>query len=62
MENTQLWYRKAIFYELYVRAFCDSNGDGHGDLPGAAQKLDYLKQLGVDCVWLLPLYPSPLQR
>lgn len=60
-ERTLLWYRKAIFYELYVRAFYDANGDGHGDLRGATQKLDYLKYLGVDCVWLLPLYPSPLK-
>jgi len=60
-ERAMLWYRKAIFYELYVRAFYDSNGDGHGDLRGAAQKLDYLKHLGVDCVWLLPIYPSPLK-
>lgn len=60
-EKTLLWYRKAIFYELYVRAFYDANGDGHGDLRGAIQKLDYLKYLGVDCVWLLPLYPSPLK-
>src|SRR5512138_1550425 len=61
MENTKLWYRKTILYELYVRAFCDANGDGHGDLRGATQKLDYLQYLGVDCVWLLPLYPSPLK-
>jgi maltose alpha-D-glucosyltransferase/alpha-amylase len=59
--KASLWYRKAIFYELYVRAFCDDNGDGHGDLRGATKKLDYLKYLGVDCVWLLPLYPSPLR-
>ena len=61
MERALLWYRKAIFYELYVRAFADSDGDGHGDLRGATQKLDYLQHLGVDCVWLLPLYPSPLK-
>jgi maltose alpha-D-glucosyltransferase/alpha-amylase len=60
-EHPTLWYKKAIFYELYVRAFYDSNGDGHGDLRGATQKLAYLEQLGVSCVWLLPLYPSPLR-
>ena len=56
-----MWYKDAIFYELYVRAFKDSNGDGHGDLRGIAQKLDYLKTLGVDCIWLMPIYPSPLK-
>ena len=56
-----LWYKDAVFYELYVRAFYDSNGDGHGDLRGVIQKLDYLVNLGVDCIWLLPLYPSPLK-
>ena len=55
------WYHNAIFYELYVRAFYDSNGDGHGDLRGVTQKLDYLQTLGVDCIWLLPIYPSPLK-
>ena len=55
------WYRSAVFYEVYVRAFCDSNADGHGDLNGLAYKLDYLKDLGVDCLWLLPIYPSPLK-
>jgi len=55
------WYHSAVFYEVYVRAFCDSNGDGHGDLNGLTQKLDYLKSLGVDCLWLLPIYPSPLK-
>jgi len=54
------WYKHAIFYELYVRAFMDGNGDGHGDLPGVIQKLDYLQDLGVDCIWILPTYPSPL--
>jgi maltose alpha-D-glucosyltransferase/alpha-amylase len=54
------WFKDAIFYELYVRAFRDSNGDGHGDLPGLTQKLDYLQSLGVDCIWLQPIYPSPL--
>ena len=56
-----LWYKNAIFYEVYVRAYCDSNGDGHGDLPGLIQKLDYIQQLGVDCIWLLPIYNSPLR-
>jgi maltose alpha-D-glucosyltransferase/alpha-amylase len=54
------WYTNAIFYELYLRAFADGNGDGHGDFIGLRDKLDYLKWLGVDCIWLLPVYPSPL--
>jgi len=54
------WYKNAVFYEVYVRAFCDSNGDGHGDLRGLITKLDYLQRLGVDCLWLLPVYASPL--
>ncbi|HNT25043.1 MAG TPA: maltose alpha-D-glucosyltransferase [Anaerolineales bacterium] len=56
-----LWYKNAVFYELYVRAFCDSDADGQGDLRGLASRLDYLQSLGVDCVWLLPIYPSPLR-
>ena len=55
-----LWYKNAIFYELHIRSFCDSNGDGWGDLPGIISKLDYLQELGVDCIWLLPMFPSPL--
>lgn len=55
------WYTTAIFYELYLRAFADGNGDGHGDFIGLRDKLDYLKWLGVDCIWLLPVYPSPLK-
>jgi maltose alpha-D-glucosyltransferase/alpha-amylase len=55
------WYKDAVFYELSVRAFYDGNGDGHGDLKGLIQKLDYLQELGVDCIWLLPTYPSPLR-
>lgn len=58
--SNPLWYKDAVFYELYVRAFKDSDGDGHGDLRGVLSKLDYLQQLGVDCIWLLPIYPSPL--
>ncbi len=56
-----LWYKDAVLYEVYVRAFNDSNADGHGDLPGLTQKLDYLKNLGINCLWLLPIYPSPLK-
>jgi maltose alpha-D-glucosyltransferase/alpha-amylase len=56
-----LWYKDAIIYELHVRAFCDSNGDGVGDFPGLLQKLDYLQDLGVTCLWLLPFFPSPLK-
>ncbi|HEY5903366.1 MAG TPA: maltose alpha-D-glucosyltransferase [Anaerolineales bacterium] len=59
--NDALWYKDAIFYQVYVRAFYDSNADGHGDLRGLAQKLDYIRDLGVDCLWLMPLYPSPLK-
>jgi maltose alpha-D-glucosyltransferase/alpha-amylase len=55
------WYQNAIFYELYIRAYRDTNGDGHGDLRGVIEKLDYIKSLGVDCIWLLPFYPSPLK-
>ncbi len=55
------WYKSAIFYELSVRTFQDGNGDGKGDFPGLTSKLDYLKNLGVDCLWLLPFYPSPLR-
>jgi maltose alpha-D-glucosyltransferase / alpha-amylase len=54
------WYMEAMFYQVYVRAFCDSNGDGKGDLRGLIGKLDYLQRLGVDCLWLMPVYPSPL--
>src|SRR3972149_3558741 len=61
MTDNPLWYKDAVIYELYVRAFYDSNADGHGDLPGVIAKLDYLKDLGVDCLWLLPTYPSPLK-
>lgn len=61
MISDRLWYKNAVFYEVYVRAFYDSNGDGHGDLKGITEKLDYLQELGVDCIWLLPIYPSPLK-
>ncbi|MDD5302279.1 MAG: maltose alpha-D-glucosyltransferase [Elusimicrobia bacterium] len=55
------WYKDAVIYELRVRSFCDSNGDGVGDLPGLTGKLDYLKDLGVTALWLLPLCPSPMR-
>jgi maltose alpha-D-glucosyltransferase/alpha-amylase len=61
MPQPSLWYKEAVFYELNVRAFYDSNGDGIGDLPGVAARLDYLKDLGVNVIWLLPIYPSPLR-
>ena len=60
MTNNNAWYQDAVFYELYVRAFFDSTGDGNGDLAGLSSKLDYLQALGVDAIWLLPIYPSPL--
>ena len=53
------WYKDAIIYQIYPRSFCDSNGDGLGDIPGITSKLDYLKDLGVNCVWLSPVYDSP---
>ncbi len=56
-----LWYKDAIIYELHVRAFADSNSDGIGDFPGLLTKLDYLKDLGITCIWLLPFFPSPLR-
>jgi maltose alpha-D-glucosyltransferase / alpha-amylase len=56
-----LWYKDAIIYEVHVRAFLDSNADGIGDFRGLAQKLDYLQELGVTAIWLLPFYPSPLK-
>jgi maltose alpha-D-glucosyltransferase / alpha-amylase len=58
MEN--IWYKDAVFYEVYIRAFRDSTENGHGDLVGLIEKLDYLQELGVDCLWLQPFYPSPL--
>ena len=60
MESKAKWYEHAVMYQVHIRAFYDSNGDGHGDLPGITQKLDYIKSLGVDCIWLMPMYPSPL--
>jgi maltose alpha-D-glucosyltransferase/alpha-amylase len=56
-----LWYKDAIIYQIHVRAFYDSNGDGIGDFRGLIQKLDYIQDLGVTAIWLLPFYPSPLK-
>jgi len=56
-----LWFKDAVIYEMHVKCFYDSNGDGIGDFKGATLKLDYLEALGVNAVWLLPFYDSPLQ-
>jgi maltose alpha-D-glucosyltransferase/alpha-amylase len=61
MNEDALWYKDAIIYQLHVKAFRDSNRDGYGDFPGLIEKLEYLESLGVNCVWLLPFYPSPLK-
>lgn len=55
------WYKDAIIYELHIKAFCDGNGDGVGDFQGLLSKLDYLQDLGVTAIWVLPFYPSPLR-
>ncbi|MDR2727838.1 MAG: maltose alpha-D-glucosyltransferase, partial [Chitinispirillales bacterium] len=60
-DDAALWYKDAVVYEVPVRAFSDSNGDGIGDFKGLAEKLDYLQSLGVNAIWLLPFYPSPLR-
>ena len=60
-DSDPLWYKDALIYELHVRAFNDSNGDGIGDFPGLLEKLGYLEDLGVTAIWLLPFYPSPLK-
>ncbi len=60
-EEDPLWFQRAVFYEVLIRGFFDGNNDGVGDIPGLIAKLDYLQWLGVDCLWLLPFYPSPLR-
>ena len=55
------WYKHAIIYQVHVRTFTDTNGDGIGDFPGLAQRLDYLQELGVNAIWLMPFFPSPLR-
>ena len=59
MVNTE-WFKDAIIYQIYPRSFKDSNGDGMGDIRGIIEKLDYLKELGINCVWLSPVYESPM--
>ena len=54
------WWQKTVVYQIYPKSFCDSNGDGIGDIPGIISKLDYLQDLGVGAIWLCPIYPSPL--
>jgi maltose alpha-D-glucosyltransferase / alpha-amylase len=61
VNDDPLWYKDAVIYELSVRAFYDSSGDGLGDLKGLTQKLDYIEYLGVNCIWLLPFFQSPLK-
>ena len=54
------WWKSAVIYQIYIRSFQDSNGDGIGDISGIIQRLDYLEWLGVDTVWITPFYPSPM--
>src|SRR5256714_6645999 len=61
LSGDTLWYKDAVIYDVHVRAFHDSDGDGIGDFKGLTQKLDYLQDLGVTAIWLLPFYPSPLK-
>ena len=61
MSTDPLWYKDAVIYQLHVKAFADSDGNGIGDFRGLTNKLDYLTELGVTAVWLLPFYPSPLR-
>ena len=55
------WWKKSVVYQIYPRSFMDSNGDGFGDLQGIIRKLDYLENLGIDVIWLSPVYDSPQQ-
>jgi len=61
MKAHSLWFKDAIIYEVRIKSFCDSNGDGIGDIPGLTSKLDYLQDLGVTAIWILPFYPSPMK-
>ena len=57
MERT--WWKESVVYQIYPRSFCDSNGDGIGDIQGIISKLDYIRNLGIDIIWLSPVYQSP---
>ena len=59
MSISKKWWKEAVAYQIYPRSFMDSNGDGIGDLQGIISKLDYLEDLGIDVIWLSPIYPSP---
>ena len=59
MTETAHWWKKSVIYQIYPRSFCDSNGDGVGDIPGIISRLDYLKALGIDVIWLSPIFRSP---
>ncbi len=61
LKDDPLWYKKAVFYEVFPRGFYDSNNDGFGDLKGVTEKLEFLSWLGIDCIWLLPFYASPMK-
>ncbi|MGA2871215.1 MAG: alpha-amylase family glycosyl hydrolase, partial [Verrucomicrobiota bacterium] len=61
LKKNPFWYKNGIIYEVHVRAFQDSDGDGTGDFRGLTSRLDYLRDLGVTAIWLLPFYPSPLK-
>ncbi|HLV25526.1 MAG TPA: maltose alpha-D-glucosyltransferase [Gemmatimonadales bacterium] len=61
VSDDALWYKDAIIYQVHLKSFRDSNRDGYGDFAGLMEKLDYIESLGVDCIWLLPFYPSPLR-
>ena len=59
MTESRDWYKTAVFYQIWVRSFCDGNGDGIGDLYGVYDRLEYVRSLGVTAIWFNPLYPSP---
>ncbi|HZA03663.1 MAG TPA: alpha-amylase family glycosyl hydrolase, partial [Propionibacteriaceae bacterium] len=60
VDRPEDWWKTSVVYQIYPRSFADSNGDGTGDIPGMIQRLDYLAELGVDVVWLSPIYRSPM--